>query len=215
MSNPQGGSGPRPDDKPFAPACERNREPILAVLRTHLAGRRSVLEIGSGTGQHAAHFAAAMPWLDWQCSDLAERLPGIAAWLDEAGLANTPVPLALDVAAGPWPDRRFDAAFTANTLHILAWDQVRALFSGLDRSLRADALLAVYGPFNEDGRWTSDSNREFDRWLRARDPRSGLRDRAEVNALAEGVGMRLVADESMPANNRCLVWRRDSRRVDD
>src|SRR6476469_5458921 len=98
-------------DKPYSEACERNRDPILAVLRTAFADRRHVLEIGSGTGQHAVHFAAAMPWLTWQCSDVTDNLPGIRSWLDDAALSNTPAPLVLDVQAGPWPTQRFDAAF--------------------------------------------------------------------------------------------------------
>lgn len=201
-------------DKPCAPACERNRAPIMAVLRACFADRTRVLEIGSGSGQHAVHFAAAMPWLQWQCSDLPERLPGIALWLAEAGLRNTPDPLALDVAAGPWPPPRFDAAFTANTLHILAWEQVQAMFAGLGATLEDDAVLAAYGPFNEHGRWTSDGNREFDAWLRARDPRSGIRDKSAVCTLAAASGMRLVDDVAMPSNNRCLVWRRRMHGVD-
>jgi len=155
--------------KPHSPSCERNREPILSVLREHFADRRRVLEIGSGTGQHAVHFAAAMPWLQWQCSDRAEYLPGIRAWLDDARLPNTPPPLTLDVVE-PWPlarDAGFDAAFSANTLHIMGWPQVQAFFAGLDRALAANACVVVYGPFNDDGRYSSDSNREFDGWLKA------------------------------------------------
>ena len=195
-------------DKPFAPACERNRDPILAVLRTAFAGRRDVLEIGSGTGQHAVHFAAAMPWLTWQCSDVAENLPGIRSWLDDAALANTPSPIVLDVQNGPWPAQRFDAAFSANTLHIVGWPAVQDLFRGLRAVLAADATLVVYGPFNDDGAYTSDSNRDFDGWLKARDPRSGIRDAGAVDALARAIGLRLVDDVAMPANNRCLIWRR-------
>src|SRR3954452_19684801 len=121
--------------KPFSPACERNRDPILEVLRVHFAKARSVLEIGSGSGQHAVHFAAAMPWLQWQCTDRAEHLPGIRAWLDEAGLPNTPAPVELDVAHGSWPSTRFDAVFTANTLHIMGWEEVEALFVDLGERL--------------------------------------------------------------------------------
>lgn len=199
-------------DKPFSPACERNREPILAVLRDRFAGRRHVLEIGSGTGQHAVHFAAAMPWLRWQCSDRAEALPGMRLWLDEAARPNLPPPLALDLAAGPWPPSDpalpFDAAFTANTLHIVGWPEVRALFTGLAALLPPEAPLVSYGPFAYDGAHTSDSNRDFDAWLRARDPRSGVRDLAALRALAQPLGWRADEDVAMPANNRCLVWRR-------
>ena len=200
-------------DKPYSPSCDRNREPILAVLRAHFADRHDVLEIGSGTGQHAVHFAVAMPWLHWQCSDVADNLPGIRMWLDEAALPNTPAPIELDVARGPWPTQtfdapRFDAVFSANSLHIMGWTDVEALFSGLDAVLAPDATLVVYGPFNYGGDYTSDSNREFDGWLKTRDPRSAIRDFEAVDALARAIGLRLHADVAMPANNRCLVWRR-------
>lgn len=197
-------------DKPFSPASERNRGPILDVLRTHFADRRRVLEIGSGTGQHAAHFAAAMPWLTWQCTDRADYLPGVRQWLQEAALANTPAPRSLDVDDAPWDvgvdGQHFDAAFSANTLHIMGWPQVQAFFAGLDRVLAPAASVVVYGPFNYGGAFTSDSNREFDGWLKARDPASGIRDFEAVDALAQSIGLRLVDDVAMPANNRCLTW---------
>ena len=197
-------------DKPYSPSCDRNRAPILAVLRDHFGTHHGVLEIGSGTGQHAVHFAAAMSWLRWQCSDVADNLPGIRMWLDEAALPNTPTPIELDVARGPWPTQTFDAVFSANSLHIMGWAEVEALFAGLDAVLAPDATLVVYGPFNYDGGYTSDSNREFDGWLKARDPRSAIRDFEAVDALARAIGLRLHADVAMPANNRCLVWRRDA-----
>lgn len=194
--------------KPFAAASERNREPILGVLRNVFADRRRVLEIGSGTGQHAVHFAAAMPWLRWQTSDRAKNLAGIRAWLDEAALANTPVPIELDVAAGPWPSSCFDAVFSANTLHIMAWSEVEALFARLPDVTEADAVLAIYGPFNLDGRFTSDSNTAFDAHLKQLAPHMGLRDLADVDALAARAGFARIADHALPANNRCVVWRR-------
>jgi hypothetical protein len=200
--------------KPYSPACERNQGPILDQLCVYFADRRSALEIGSGTGQHAVHVAAGMPWLQWQCSDHVDYLPGIRMWLDEAALPNTPVPFALHAVLDPQPglapppSSRYDAVFSANTLHIMGWPEVQALFTGLRRVLADDAVLVVYGPFNDNGAFTSDSNREFDASLKARDPRSGLRDFEAVNALAEAIGLRLVADIVMPANNRTLVWRR-------
>lgn len=194
-------------DKPFAPSCERNQGPILDVLQRHLAGTRRVLEVGSGTGQHAVHFAAAMPWLVWQSSDRADYLPGIAAWRDDAALPNTPPALELDVD-GPWPDARFDAVFTANSLHIMGWPQVEAFFAGIDKILEKNGLLIVYGPFNYGGEFTSDSNRAFEQWLKDRDPASGIRDFEAVDALARAIGLALAEDNAMPANNRCLVWRR-------
>ena len=201
------------NELPNAPSCERNREPILAVLQRFFTDRHDVLEIGSGTGQHAVFFAAAMPWLRWQCSDRAENLPGIRMWLEHASLPNTPKPVVLDVATGPWPrsqaaDGRFDAAFSANTLHIMGWPQVEAFFAGLDSVLATEATLVVYGPFNYGGQYTSDSNREFDGWLKARDAQSAIRDFEAVDALAQRIGLRLIEDIAMPANNRCLVWRR-------
>ncbi len=199
------------DDKPRSEACERNREPILAVLRRHFADRRCVLEIGSGTGQHAVHFAAALPELTWQTSDREANLPGIRRWIAEAGLANLPPPLALDVS-GRWPEARFDALFTANTLHIMAWEHVRALFAALPSVLAADAVLAVYGPFNYDGAFTSPSNAAFDAWLKQRSPESGIREFAAVDALARSSGFALVEDCPMPANNRTLIWRRAAAR---
>lgn len=195
-------------DLPFSPACERNRGPILEVLQVHFRDRQEVLEIGSGTGQHAVHFAAAMPWLRWQCSERASQLGGTTPWLDAAALPNTPAPLVLDVAQGPWPRHRFDAAFTANTFHIMGWPAVEACFAGLDKVLAADATLVVYGPFNDSGAYTSDSNRAFDGWLKARDPDSGIRDLQAVDALAAGIGFKLIADVPMPAHNRCVAWRR-------
>ena len=194
-------------EKPHAPSCERNREPILAVLRERFVERCDVLEIGSGTGQHAVYFAAAMPWLSWQCSDRAEHLPGMRLWLDDAALPNTPEPLALDVA-GAWPARRYDAVFSANTLHIMAWAEVEALFARLPAVTTDDALLVIYGPFNDDGRYTSDSNAAFDRWLKERGAHMGIRDAGAVDVLAANAGFRLAEDLAMPANNRCLVWRR-------
>jgi cyclopropane fatty-acyl-phospholipid synthase-like methyltransferase len=199
-----------PDEKPYAEACDRNRDPILEVLRVRFADRRRVLEIGSGTGQHAVHFAAALPQLTWQTSDLEANLTGIRLWLEEVRLPNLPPPLALDVF-GPWPDATFDAVFTANTLHIMSWEAVRALFSALPGVLTEDGVLAVYGPFNYDGTFTSPSNAAFDAWLKRRSPASGIRDFGAVDALARSCGLTLVEDRAMPANNRALVWRRSGK----
>lgn len=200
-----------PQAKPYSDACERNREPILEVLRDHFADRRLVLEVGSGTGQHAVHFAAALPHLTWQTSDLAPSLPGIRMWLEESALPNLPPPILLD-ATGPLPDKRFDAVFTANTLHIMSWPEVRALFASLPTVLAADAALAVYGPFNYNGRFTSPSNASFDEWLKQRSAHSGIRNFAAVDELARSIGFALVEDRPMPANNRTLVWRRAAGR---
>ena len=194
-------------EKPNAPSCERNRDPILEALSVQFADRQQVLEIGSGTGQHAVHFAAALPQLSWQCSDQAENLAGIQLWLDEAGLSNTPPPIELDVA-GVWPAQRYDAVFSANTLHIMGWPEVEQLFAHLAQVTTADAVLIVYGPFNYGGRYTSDSNAAFDQWLQARGAHMRIRDAEAVDALAEVAGFDLIDDIAMPANNRSRVWRR-------
>lgn len=205
--------------KPYSESCERNSAPILQVLQQHLGQARTVLEIGSGTGQHAVHFAAAMPWLRWQASDHRDYLPGIRRWLDEAALPNTPTPLELQAVIGqglqplpPLPVQDgvagFDAVFTANTLHIMGWEQVQALFAGLPALMSPDALFIAYGPFNYNGAFTSDSNQHFDGWLKARDPRSRIRDFEAVDALARAQQLELQEDVAMPTNNRCLVWRR-------
>lgn len=194
-------------EKPCAPACERNREPILGVLRDHFGDRRTVLEIGSGTGQHAIFFAAHLSHLVWQTSDRAENLPGISAWLDEAGLPNTPPALELDVT-GAWPARRYDAVFSANTLHIMPWAVVECLFAGLADVLAARAKVAIYGPFNYGGRFTSASNAAFDLRLKEDAAHQGIRDFEKVNRLAGMAGLELVEDRAMPSNNRCLVWQR-------
>jgi trans-aconitate methyltransferase len=196
-------------DKPFSPAAERNRDAILAVLRQHLPPPQParVLEIGSGTGQHAMHFAAALPHLHWQCSDVAENLPGIRAWLADAALPNTPDPWTLDVTAG-LPSVPHHAVYTANTLHILGWAEVQRLFDQLPRALDVGGLLMVYGPFNYGGQFTSASNAAFDAALREADAKRGIRDFEAVDALAQVAGLALVDDVAMPANNRCIVWRR-------
>lgn len=192
--------------KPYSAACERNRGPILQVLQALFAGRHAVLEIGSGTGQHAVHFAAAMPNLRWQCSDRAENLPGIQQWLNEAALPNTPEPWVLDVGM-PWPcAQRFDAVYSANTLHIMAWSEVQAMFSALPGVMLGGARVCVYGPFRYGGCHTSDSNADFDLQLRAGAAHRGVRDFEAVDALARAIGLRLISDVAMPANNRCLAW---------
>ena len=199
---------PMSPQKPFSAASERNRDPILEVLRTHFADRHCVLEIGSGTGQHAVHFAAALPQLIWQCADRAENLPGMRLWLDEAALPNTPPPIELDVNQTRWPETRYDAVFSANTLHIMSWSEVERMFARLPEILAEDARIVMYGPFNYDGRHTSPSNAEFDRGLREQAAHMGIRDFEAVNALAQAIGMQLLEDQAMPANNRCLVWQR-------
>lgn len=194
--------------KPFAESCEQNRDPILAVLREAFADRRRVLEIASGTGQHAVYFAEALPHLNWQTSELPENHAGIQSWLDEAGLANVLPPLALDVNATDWPVGEVDAIFNANTVHIIAWTAVQRLFAGIGRVLEVGGIVCMYGPFNYGGQFTSESNARFDVWLKSRDPNSGVRDFEALDRLAEAQGLRLEQDVAMPSNNRTLIWRR-------
>jgi len=196
-----------PNQKPFSQSCDENRDPILKVLAPLLSGATRLLEIGSGTGQHAVYFAGRLPHLTWQTSDLAENLPGVRLWLAEAGLPNLPPPLELDVTR-PWPVAAYDAAFSANTAHIMGEAEVAALFAGLPGVLAPGAPFALYGPFNYGGLYTSDSNARFDQWLKARDPASGIKDRDDLAALGETNGLLLEADHPMPCNNRTLVFRR-------
>lgn len=196
--------------KPYSESSEQNRDPILAVLRTVFADRRQVLEIASGTGQHAVYFGAALPHLTWQTSELEENHDGIRAWLDEAALPNVFPPVILNVDDLHWPVGQVDAVFNANTVHIVGWSSVQRLFEGIGRVLLPGGLVCMYGPFNYNGCFTSESNARFDVWLKNRDPASGVRDFEAVNALAEAQGLRLVDDVEMPVNNRTLVWRRDA-----
>jgi cyclopropane fatty-acyl-phospholipid synthase-like methyltransferase len=194
--------------KPFAESCEQNKQVILDVLQQEFTDTRRVLELGSGTGQHAVHFAQHLPHLTWQCTDIADNLPGIRAWLKEAGLDNTPPPLALDVRDNDWPMQKYDAVFSANAVHIMSWQAVESMFAGIGRVLKAGGRVCLYGPFNYGNAFTSDSNARFDAWLKDRDPLSGIRHFEDLNALAERAGMVLGNDYAMPANNRILVWRK-------
>ncbi|MFT5034161.1 MAG: cyclopropane fatty-acyl-phospholipid synthase-like methyltransferase [Bacteroidia bacterium] len=194
-------------EKPFSQACENNKQPIFDVILPAFTGRKSVLEIGSGTGQHAVFFASQLTHLHWQCSDQAEYLPGIRAWIEDAGLSNVAMPLELDVMK-PWPLASVPAIFSANTVHIMHWPQVEALFTGIKQHLDADGDFCLYGPFNYQGAYSSDSNVRFDQWLKQRDPGMGIRDIEAIIALAESAGLQLQNDHAMPANNRLLHFRK-------
>jgi len=194
--------------KPFAEACEQNKQPILAVLQSQFADCQTILEIGSGTGQHAIFFAAQMPHLYWQPSDVAGNLPGIRLWLDEADSDNLAEPLLLDMLQPDWPRQTFDGVFSANTVHIMGWPAVEALFAGVGRVLRPGGRFCLYGPFKYQGVHTSESNARFDTWLRQRDSASGVRDMQDLQQLAEAAGLSLVEDIEMPVNNRTLVWKK-------
>lgn len=195
-------------DKPFIPAAENNKEAIATVLRKHFAATRRVLEIGAGTGQHAVHCAQTLPHLVWQTSDLASMIAGIERWVAEAALANLPAPQVLDVRDGPWPESGYDAVFSSNTAHFMAWSAVQAMFAGVARVLESGGSFALYGPFNYGGRYVSDGNRRLDAWLAAHHPDLAIRDFEAVAGLAASAGLELCEDCAMPANNRLLIWRR-------
>ena len=192
--------------KQYSEACDQNRDPILAVLKEELADCHNILEIGSGTGQHAVYFGEHLPHLSWQTSDVDSSHPGINAWLDDAQLPNVGQPLSLDVGSQRWPDDEFDGVFSANTTHIMSWPQVIAMFNGIGDILKKDGVFCLYGPFNYGGEYTSASNERFDSWLKARDPLSGVRNFEDLDQLARSGGMYFRHDYEMPVNNRLLIW---------
>ena len=194
---------------PFSAACERNKDPILEVLRVRFADRAQVLEIGSGTGQHAVHFARTLAHLTWHPTEQLAYLADLAERVKLEGPPNLRPPTVLDVRQSIWPVRSVDAVFTANTLHIMSWAEVMSLFHGIGTVLSPGGVLCIYGPFRYAGRYTSDSNREFDLMLQERDPDSGLRDMQAVMALAQQYGLRLDADHDLPANNRLVVFTKE------
>jgi SAM-dependent methyltransferase len=192
--------------KQFSPSCERNQAPILAVLQEVLPPRGTVLEIGSGTGQHAAYFAAHLPHLIWQPSDLLENFPSIRAWAAEAALPNLREPLALDLLSPDPPPLAAQAVVCINAIHIVAWSGVENLFAYAGAVLPAAGVFYVYGPYRYANRPLEPSNEAFDQWLKTRDPASGIRDFAAVDALAAQNGLQLAGDRAMPANNRSIWW---------
>jgi len=199
----------RMNDKPYSEACVRNGPSILAELKARLPAKGSLLEIGSGSGQHAVMFAAALPGIQWQTSDMIEQHAGMRMWIKEAALANLIDPIPLDVSrATDWPEQRFDAVYSANTLHIMTTAAVEACFARIASLMQPDARLFIYGPFMYAGEHSSQSNRDFDAVLRHRDAQSGVRDVQWLQALASAGGLGLVEDISMPGNNRMLVWQR-------
>jgi cyclopropane fatty-acyl-phospholipid synthase-like methyltransferase len=191
---------------PFSEACERNKGPILEVLRAAFADRTQVLEVGSGTGQHAVHFAAHLAHLTWHPTEQLAYLADLASRVKLEGTRNLRQPTVLDVKQTIWPVRSVDALYSANTLHIMSWVEVEAMFRGVDAVLSPHGVVCIYGPFRYEGRYTSQSNRDFDLMLKDRDPLSGLRDMTDVGALAERHALRLRVDHDLPANNRLLEF---------
>ncbi len=195
--------------KPYSESCDQNREPILEVILPLLKGKKNVLEIGSGTGQHAVYFAQKMPHLIWQTSDQQPYHDGIKLWLSDAKLDNTPAPIALNVSSDTWPDEKFDVIFSANAVHIMGWDNVVDFFEKAPKLLSSGGLFILYGPFNYNQQYTSESNARFDIWLKQRDPQSAIRDFEALDILAHDAGMTIKADHALPANNRILVWEKN------
>ncbi len=196
--------------KQYSESCEQNKLPILKVLEEVFKNSENILEIGSGTGQHAVYFSQQLPHLSWQASDLAENLPSINAWVQEASLANLKPPIELNVQHPPSIDESFDAIFTANSLHIMSWSMVEDFFGLVPKLLKAEGRLLIYGPFAYQGEHTSPSNARFDQYLKQRDPQSGVRDIVDLKRLAGEQGLVLKEDYAMPANNRCLLWETSS-----
>lgn len=198
--------------KPFSESCEQNKAVILETIQPLLVSCHNLLEVGSGTGQHAIHFAQAMPHIQWFTSDRHDALNGIQMWVDEyrvdGQLNNLHAPVTLDVTQHDWPALTVDAVFTANTLHIMHWNEVQIFFKRGAQLLNDDGLMLVYGPFNYNGQFTSESNQRFEGWLKSRDPHSGIRDFSDLDELAKENGLTLLADYEMPANNRILCWQK-------
>ncbi|MDP4547127.1 DUF938 domain-containing protein [Marinobacter sp. MDS2] len=192
---------------PYSQACENNKAPILEKLQEIFLASGKVLEVGTGTGQHAVHFATAMPHLQWQPTDHPQAADTCRPRLAHAALPNILPVLELDVATPPWPVESFTWAFSANTAHIMAWKEVDHMFRNIGERLPKEGAFCLYGPFNRQGRYTSASNAQFDQHLKANAAHMGIRDLEDISKLAENVGLTLSENHSMPANNQLLVFR--------
>lgn len=192
-------------NRPYAESCEQNKDVIHDVIKPFLKEGVEVLEIGSGTGQHAVYFAGLNPQIHWQTSDKIEYLPGIQSWLSFVNLSNLAEPLNLDVCK-EWPKREFDVIFTANSLHIMSEVEAACCIRGAASCLKPGGFLIAYGPFNYNGEFTSESNRRFERWLKSNNIDSGIKDFENMNEMAHASGLLVVDDIAMPANNRILIW---------
>jgi len=195
--------------RPYSESCEQNKFAILDVIQAFLQPGIEVLEIGSGTAQHAIFFAENHPRIYWQTSDRAAYIEGIQSWLDFAGLTNLASPIVLDVCA-QWPDNTYDLVFTANSLHIMGEQAAEQCIRGAAKILKPGGNLIVYGPFNYDGRFTSESNCRFEQWLKQQNPESGIKDFEWLNEIATIAGLTLRDDIAMPANNRVLIWQSET-----
>ena len=192
--------------KPFSQACENNKGSIFNVLKTAFADVSDVLEVGTGTGQHAVYFAERLPHVSWQPSDVEEHLSGINLWIQDAQLANINTPIALNVLDETWSMSCTQAVFTSNTLHIMGKPEVQCFFEKLSEVLVPGGKFCCYGPFNYGGQFTSESNARFNDWLYMQNPKSAIRDFEWIELLANAAGLELIEDHEMPANNRLLEW---------
>lgn len=192
--------------KPYAESCEQNKDPIFNVIEPYLRDKKSVLEIGSGTGQHAVYFAQKLLHLIWHTSDRLQYHDGITRWLNDAGLGNIKKPVVLDVSHSTWPQISVDVVYSANTTHIMHWQDVEALFEGVGHLLNDAGLFFLYGPFNFSGKFSSESNRRFDQHLKSCDSLSGIRNFEDLNTLAELIKLKFIKKHKMPCNNHILVW---------
>ena len=192
---------------PFSEACERNQRPIWEILQNVLSNSKHVLEIGSGSGQHAVYFGRKLNHLSWQTSDLEGNIAQINARLEFEGTDNIIAPLTLDVTQSNWPKINVDAVFIANVFHISPWEVTEQTFKRIKNILNNPGKVCIYGPFSYKGNFTSESNDRFDKSLKNTDPSWGIRDFKQVDALAEEIGLKLEADHFMPANNQLLIWR--------
>ncbi len=195
--------------KPFSQACDNNKTAIFDLLRDYLVEPAKLLEIGSGTGQHGVFFAENLPYVQWQTSDLEENHAGILAWMSDSACHNLLAPFVLNVAEEPWNIEEYDAVFTANTAHIMSWPQVESMVRGVAACLSPSGVWIIYGPFNYAGQFTSDSNARFNDWLQAQAPYRAIRDFEALRDCANAEGLALIEDRAMPANNRCLVFRKN------
>jgi cyclopropane fatty-acyl-phospholipid synthase-like methyltransferase len=191
---------------PFSQACENNKVPILSVIQPLFAKTNTILEVGSGTGQHAEYFSEQMPHLIWQCSDQKVNLANLEARLSNHHADNLPRPIELDLLKNSWPDLTIDAVFSANAVHIMPWQAVEILFNAAGKALPESGQLVLYGPFNYDGKYTSESNANFDQWLKNQHSESAIRDFEALDQLANKAGLALQGDYPLPANNRILHW---------
>ena len=198
--------------KPFVQACENNKHAIAEALQSYLRNVRTILEIGSGTGQHIVHFASCFPHITWQASDLKENHAGINAWIRDSKLPNVNSPIEFDLEAVGAPVhntslRAVDAVYSANVVHIIETRLISRLFLRASEVLTETGLVFMYGPFNYEKRFTSEGNRRLDAWLKSQHPDFGIRDFEYVDEIARTHGLSLMDDLTMPANNRLLVWR--------